>query len=159
MIDANKRNVIAVGATDLYGVNPAHALHYLPRTASGNRLRVVMGLTDLHYHCIRRYNLCSAEWQLQAAQVAAEHLKTILFDSVFILLGTNVRKAFDKPGPWLITHDMVNNNVFLTLPHPSGRNRMWNVPGAKARALALLAEAAPGVPWGTDTPASPVESP
>lgn len=46
----------------------------------------------------------------------------------------------DIPGmpPWTL----------VSLPHPSGRNLIWNQPGKVSLARGLLRLVAPGVSWG-----------
>ncbi len=39
---------------------------------------------------------------------------------------------------------------FVAVPHPSGRNRVWNDQDAVPRVRALLRALAPAIPWGSD---------
>jgi hypothetical protein len=150
--DAKGRAVIVVGDVSRSGEHPAYPLYHLPRTGTGNRLRVVMGLTDLEYHNISKYNLCRTEWSMSAARESARCLTEMCPGGVYILLGVKVMKAFDVTGVFRVTH---TPPFCVTLPHPSGANRVWNAPGTREWARTVLAEAAPGIPWGTNCPVSP----
>ena len=46
-----------------------------------------------------------------------------LKDKIIITLGRDVEKFF---GPWAKYHNLENSENIIRLPHPSGRNRLWN---------------------------------
>lgn len=46
-------------------------------------------------------------------------------------------------------HSMMQDPVFVVLPHPSGLNRAWNEPGAFAKAQDVMRRVAPELPWGS----------
>jgi len=152
--------VLLVGEVNPLGPDPRHALYHLPRASSGNRLRCIVGLTDLEYHrLLDKVNLCVGEWSSrQAAPLLAELV--LSRRGVVVLLGARLRAAARTllrrgllPGVEVEFFSKVtlgSGLVLVFLPHPSGLCRLWNVPGAPARARALLRQVAPQVPWGRD---------
>jgi hypothetical protein len=170
--------VLLVGDLNPSGADLRLALYHLPRHSSGNRLRCVLGLTDLEYHrLLDRANLCDGKWSAEAARGRlADLLDARAPGGVVVLLGARVRDVarrllearfktavalgfFDQWAAWdpyPVTYD--ENRLFATskiaytvacLPHPSGLCRLWNEPGAVTRARRLLAEVAPWVHWGS----------
>ena len=155
--------VLLVGEVNPLGSDPRHALYHLPRTSSGNRLRCILGLTDLEYHrLLDKVNLCVGKWSTkQAAVLLAELvLRNSTGRGVVVLLGARVRAAArrmiklasapDLRVEFFTRVTLGSGVVLVSLPHPSGLCRLWNEPGAPARARALLREVAPQVPWGRD---------
>jgi hypothetical protein len=156
--------VLLVGELNPFGADPRFALYHLPRHSSGNRLRCILGLTDLEYHrFLDKANLCDGKW---SAREARERLATLVDarapGGVVVLLGGRVRDAasrfvLDRCGaPYELEFfkqlDLWSGSQrrrFTCLPHPSGLCRLWNEPGAVTRARRLLAEVAPWVHWGT----------
>ncbi len=74
------------------------------------------------------------------------------------MLGRKVADAFEYDRPFF-THDVAprtDGEMFLvSLPHPSGRNTVWNDGRLVIRAREILHALAPEVPWGsadTDAP-------
>lgn len=159
--------VLLVGEVNPHGSDPRHALYHLPRTSSGNRLRCILGLTDLEYHrLLDKANLCEGEW---SSKQAAPRLAELVLSrrGVVVLLGARVRAAarrmiklaYVDPDPGVEFFGRVtlgSGVVLVSLPHPSGLCRLWNEPGTAARARALLREVAPQVPWGRDPEAGEV---
>lgn len=133
---------LLVGEVNPYGADPAMALYPLPEDASGGRLARILGLSRGEY--LRRFdrvNLCTGAWSIRAAREASYRLR--VEGPPKILLGQKVAAAFGFPaGPHF---GKVGNFYFL--PHPSGRNRIWNRPGAQEKARELLAEF---LPTGTE---------
>lgn len=145
---------LLVGETNPYsGDDHEFALYPSPEGSAGHRLCVdILGLGRKDYlERFDRANLCGGTWRIGAARDVAERIKhEHKGDRAFILLGAKVREAFGiweaaftvatrywdlQPGPlreWVHT--------YYLLPHPSGRCRAWNEPGAVARARALLKE-------------------
>lgn len=70
------------------------------------------------------------------------------------MLGRKVASAFRYQGAFFTSEERWEALTdgpplwLVSLPHPSGLNRMWNVEGADRRARDLLRSVAPGVPWG-----------
>lgn len=144
--------VVIVGESNPFGGDPRFALYHLPRGASGDRLREIVGLRDATYEAIPKVNLCAREWKTKEAVIAATRLR--LDYEVVVACGRKVAVAFgcarDYPmffPCYLAVGGGKKCNVLL-LPHPSGLNRMWNEDGARARARRLLAAYAPSIPWG-----------
>ncbi len=68
---------------------------------------------------------------------------------VVVLLGAKVKKAFALPMELPFFEAIHLHPVVVSLPHPSGLNRLWNQPGAVRRAREILHTVAPDVPWGS----------
>lgn len=139
--------LVIVGEANPYGGDPRFALYHLPRNASGNRLREIMGLPDHAYEQLTKVNLCPRAWSMKVARARAHELHQSAAGGVLVLLGAKVRDAFDGPDFFTVGR-CLDGRTLVTLPHPSGLNRMWSEPGARERARALLREVAPEVPWG-----------
>lgn len=150
------RKVILVGELNPFGANPSLALYHLPRKSSGNRLRVILGLTDAEYAKIPKANLCEGKWSARDAHDRARRLLADPETRVYVLLGKKVRDAFRAVcgAAWLrddfSTYTDSGNVPYtlVALPHPSGRCRAWNNPAAVGKALNLLRGCAPGILWG-----------
>ena len=142
--------VLAVGEINPFGSRPDMALWCEPRESSGNRLRRIMGLTDEQYVAtVARVNLCDGpRWDKKSAR--ERFWDGVDFDryALVVLLGQKVRAAVMGPPIFQVARG-VGNCHFTSIPHPSGRCRMWNDPGVVALARAALQRGAPGVPWGT----------
>lgn len=139
-------SVLVVGESSPYGAE-ADPLGLLPRGASGDRLRQVLGLSDVDYlEHVGRRNLCRGFWsEYQARQEARDVLRSSAV-RVVVLLGTKVREAFR--GPPLYGTARREDKVLLTIPHPSGSCRSWNDGDASVKAIGILRKLAPWVPWG-----------
>lgn len=127
-------SLVLVGESNPYG-DEGFALFYLPRNASGNRLREILGLSDDEYEDIARVNLCPGRWSMPRGREAAARLLEL--HDVVVCLGVKVRSAFGAPPPFEM--EKRGSKTIITLPHPSGLNRAWDVPGSRERARALLA--------------------
>lgn len=127
--------LVFVGELNPYGADPYFALYHLPRNASGNRLREILGLTDVEYSKIAKVNLCTGQWSAPAARRNAD----LLFGryAVIVGLGAKVRAALDGPEFFQVAER--RGSLVAILPHPSGRNLLWNDDGARERARQLLA--------------------
>lgn len=146
------RHLVVVGESNPYGADPKFALYHLPRAASGNRLRVIMGLSDADYLALARVNLCVGGWDQVAAEAAARRIVSAGAD-VVVGLGRRVATAFGYRRGLLTAGEVPPGSVapafrFVSLPHPSGLSRAWNLPGARDQAVRLLREHAPWVEWG-----------
>jgi hypothetical protein len=125
---------LLVGELNPYGVDPRFALYPLPRGASGDRLRNIFDMSISEYiGKFDRKNLCVGTWSNKQAREAANIIKESQEWGVIILLGAKVSKAFgfhytpfEREGRYLI------------LPHPSGRNFIWNSPNNIIRARKLV---------------------
>jgi uracil-DNA glycosylase len=136
---------LLVGEMNPYGADPDFALYPLPENATGGRLVRIMDLTRGDYlEKFDRANLCVGRWSLPLAREAAVRLQENrgAFDHV-VLLGSKVCTAFgEKFDPFTWRHarrpDGMSSYPLVVLPHPSGLNRAWNVPGAVDRAREVL---------------------
>lgn len=136
--------LLFVGELNPYGADPYFALYHLPRAASGNRLREILGLPDHLYAQLHKANLCTGRWSMRTARNEAASLE--LRSDVVVCLGAKVRTAFNGPPPFeSVVRD---GKTVVTLPHPSGLNRAWDAPDARSRARALMRSVAPQIPWG-----------
>lgn len=136
-------NLAFVGEDNPHSADPRYALYHEPQNCAGDRLRrLICRVRVTTYHRIGRANLCSGRWaNVEAAQnAAAPDLRLVLF-------GAKVAGAFALPVAPFHAHGR-----FLVLPHPSGRNRVWNTEGAFDRAHQALRDFAPNIPWGDDAP-------
>jgi hypothetical protein len=133
--------LVIVGEMNPYGSDPSFALYPFPVGASGDRLRRIMGLGVDEYIDLDRVNLCTGKWSMPVAR--AEFARIAKPCSVYVALGRKVITAM-ATSLQFFEHD----GSILSLPHPSGLNRMWMEPGAVQRARDALATIAPWVPWG-----------
>lgn len=158
-------SVLLVGEDNPLSLEPEHALHNYPPNCAGWRLQRILGLSDDDYLGLDRTNLCTPTWSTFEARARAKLLMgAALRHDAMVLLGRKVAEAFARvldPRPRLepfTRHDLrieageVARLTLVALPHPSGRNHLWNDPANRLRAQALLRDAAPGVAWGTWAP-------
>ncbi len=144
--------ILLVGELNPYGADPRFALYPRPRHASGNRLREILGLTDEEYlKGTSRCNLCTGAWSAKSAREAAAH---ILAEeppgTCVVLCGAKVAKAFGVPyGGGYVVRCTDRGLRLLSIPHPSGLNRLWNDPevahAVRAAFLQLTVPPVPGV--------------
>jgi len=131
---------LLVGEDNPLSIDPRHALYPYPSNCAGHRLCVkIMGLHGHDYlRIFDRVNLCAGRWFMKEAKQKAEQLFNENTDPTrsFVLLGTKVRDAFSIVG-----EPFTRVGRVVLLPHPSGRCRAWNVPGAYERARAILRDA------------------
>ena len=121
-----------VGELNPRSSDPHHALYPLPPGCSGARLCGYLGMTPLQYiRTFDRRNLCVGEWDSGRAHLEA--LRIILLEPPtrpIVLLGHRVAMAFSlRPMSYF---ERVGRYIYL--PHPSGRNLVWNDPANVARA-------------------------
>jgi uracil-DNA glycosylase len=81
-----------------------------------------------------------------AARDEARRLLDLSTATVYLLCGARVREAFG--GPRFYEAERRGSKFLLSLPHPSGLNRMWNDPKARRRVRAACRAVAPWVAWG-----------
>lgn len=133
--------ILLVGELNPFGAEPGYALYPIPRASSGNRLRLILGLTDRQY--LRehdRVNLCTGSFSAKAA--VAKALEIHRTGGGVVLLGVKVAKAFRDASAYPdvfqpFSLERVDGVWYLTLPHPSGRNLVWNDPDSGKKAAAL----------------------
>lgn len=156
-------NVLLVGEDNPYGALPEYALYPLPSGCSGNRLcNDIMGLRHSTYLGLWRINLCDGKWATKSARTRAEMLHQTMLGPwrTTIMFGRKVAEAFGKiTGKTLKPFEVTKHTVYfseyanavrtyISLPHPSGRNLVWNQETVRANARMILAREVPDVPWG-----------
>jgi uracil-DNA glycosylase len=110
--------------------------------STGANLAKIAGWSWRDYFALtERHNLFldpQPHWNLRKAKAAAADLEHKLEGRDIILLGSKVAEAFgyeDMPNyRW---HNEVWANI-ARVPHPSGRNRVWNDDAERARARLFL---------------------
>ena len=149
-------HILLLGENNPYGSDPEFALYCYPPGCAGYRLRRILGLPQHQYLALHRKNLCDGDWSNAAARTRAlELLDPHAPWRVMVLLGRKVTAAFEKvaldDAP-LVPFSMTGccpGMTLVSLPHPSGRNLVWNQSWARDRARQLLCEVAPELPWGS----------
>lgn len=160
---------LLVGEFNPYQSNEEDAMRFAfhpdPPHASGGRLcHVILGLTERDYlRSFDRTDLCWPKWSMPRAREKARALVIERgADDIIVAFGTKVAAAFGmaQTPPFTVLRDYELYERFpllphgiaptiLYLPHPSGLNRAWHVPGARDRARRLLREL--GVPCAEPT--------
>lgn len=139
--------IVLVGEANPYSDDPTDALYHLPRGAAGDRLREHLGLRDATYAAIAKVNLCGREWSRDEARASVA--RVLATYDVVVALGRRPSLALTEGVMVPFFHTVRSRGrVVVTLPHPSGLNREWNEPDARARARAVMRVVAPDVPWG-----------
>lgn len=148
--------VLIVGENNPYGSAPEFALYCHPPGCAGYRLRRIFGLAQHQYLGLHRTNLCEGDWsKAQAKARAFELLSPQAPWNVMVLLGRKVTETFEKvalsdaPLVAFSTRTCCPGMTLVSLPHPSGRNLVWNQPWARTRARQILCEIVPELPWGS----------
>lgn len=166
------RQILLVGEDNPLHGGAQYALYHEPRGCAGHRLQSkILGLRARQsYLPIWRTNLCVGGWdRAMAVDRAAMLVAHANPWRVVVMLGAKVGDAFSRVTqrreidvPFTSTRIAGSalevligirgatpaDTTFVALPHPSGRNTIWNDPAKVAAARALLATVAPGVSWG-----------
>lgn len=165
--------ILLVGEDNPLHVDPHFALYHQPPGCAGHRLQSkILGLRPRQsYLPIWRANLCTGGWdRTMASDRAALLVGQAGPWNVVVMLGAKVGDAFKRATRWTGINDsftttvvpgstlatscglrgaaMPEDTTFVALPHPSGRNTLWNDSTKIAMARVLLVAVAPGVPWG-----------
>jgi hypothetical protein len=146
---------LLVGEDNPYGKDPRYALYPLPENSAGGRLcsRIMQLSIKEYIKSFDRVNLCGEKWSLPEARDRALDLLIAQGEKrhdCFVLFGAKVSKAFNlKFEPFTVTTFNYSQDRTVSvaiLPHPSGLNRMWEVPGniERAREILLRVKAAAG---------------
>jgi len=148
--------MILIGENNPYGGAPEFALYCYPPGCAGYRLRRILGLPQHQYLALHRTNLCVGGWSNARARArASELLDPHAPWRVMVLLGRKVTEAFvkvvldDVPLVPFATRAICPGTTLVSLPHPSGRNLVWNQPSARERARQILRDLVPELPWGS----------
>lgn len=161
--EGSASRVLFCGEDNPQSVDPQYALYCYPTGCAGHRLQdLILDLSMSAYLATWRTNLCSPRWSAPRARDRAREL--LLDDNpwdVIVLLGRKVTETFRAVGEVAVewppfTHrSMVRKIVetpgnwachmrsVISLPHPSGRNLVWNDLARRFEARRLLAEHAP----------------
>jgi len=135
--------ILLIGEANPFGGDSYYALYPVPTGCAGWRLcHIAFGMYAADYLKIfDRVNLCPAHWRDAAAKDEAARLRAESRDGRMVFCGAKVARAFGLPfepfcrrGP---------NNNWLILPHPSGKNRLWDKPDAVALTRQALLKMAP----------------
>ena len=142
--------VLLVGEANPYGGDPSYALFPRPKNCAGwNLCYRILGISDHDYlRLFERRNLCHRYWTVTGGDVG---MRKIISESrlpVFVLFGRKVATAWARACGHCVYKPFAIENgprqpAVLFLPHPSGRCRAWNRPGAYQRARIALLEIAP----------------
>ena len=180
--------VLLVGEDNPQSSEPHYALFPYPEGCAGHRLAEhITGMGSANQLATWRTNLCNPRWSTPKA-VERAHDLLFYADrpwTTIVALGKKVADAFQrvlKPsapelklepftahlldmrgryiGPRKREDKPLEMDITLvSIPHPSGRNRIWNDPSQSARAKQLLALAAPtwfgwiaGSGWTVESP-------
>jgi hypothetical protein len=138
---------LLVGEDNPLSIDPRHALYPFPPNCTGHRLCYrIMGLQGSEYiRLFDRVNLCEGKWSAPAARTMALKLRHDRRSddsnpARFVLLGAKATSAFNLDFVPFYVESGIGER-FIILPHPSGRNRAWQEPGAFERARKLLVDA------------------
>lgn len=166
--------ILFLGEDNPVSSAPEHALFPYPEGCAGERFcNAILGVTRHTYLATWRTNLCVGGWDRSDAIARAHDLFFTASRpwNTIVLLGAKVMDAFTrmlKPSapklklkPFTTTlldmrgrvdavgkRQLDEDVVLVSLPHPSGRNFVWNEPRCAVQARALLREVAPDYPWG-----------
>jgi hypothetical protein len=147
------RKPLIVGESNPYGGDDYYALYPAPDGCSGHRLccRILGMDPDAYLEVFGRTNLVRGPWRIGPARERAKQLWEDPTAGPFILLGAKVCAAWDIPFK---PFEVFDGGTTLVLPHPSGINRMWGIPGTVEKARAAVATAFPEVAayLGADRP-------
>lgn len=140
---------LLVGELNPYGEDSVFALYPLPEGSAGWRLcALVLGMKRREYLArFDRANLCTGKWSMKAAREKVAEILWLIDRPAMVLLGKKVCDAFRFDfKPFTIQYplpidDSARFPNIVILPHPSGRCRAWNEPGAFERARVVLREA------------------
>jgi hypothetical protein len=127
-------------------MDPWYALYPLPVGCTGNRLFEMLREADPlvtmsgYARRFERLNLVVGRWDAGKANVRAREMMPALIGRNVVLLGREVARAFgfDSFGP-VAERRTKDGAIFHLLPHPSGRNPLYNDPGRRRAAGELLA--------------------
>ena len=168
-------SVLLVGEDNPLSTDPVYALWNAPEGCSGHRLQsLILGVREEVYQSIWRTNLCVGKWSTPDAKRRARDILEGIEGApwtTIVLLGAKVAKAFEFPLP-AFSHTIVrrlpdrvvhevrrasegdgvgeNEAHMIYLPHPSGRNLIWNNHNRRNDARKILSETDPQIPWGEE---------
>lgn len=152
------RFILLVGEDNPLSGAEEHALYPYPPNCAGERLcnRIFALPSTGDYLSIWRTNLCSPSWSDRAAGKRAwELLGQDVPWTKLVLLGRKVAKIYEpicsvSLEPFSIGRVDTGHRTFtvVSMPHPSGRCREWNIPSNYDRARQVMRTVAPDLAWG-----------
>lgn len=144
--------ILLVGEDNPISAAPEHALFCAPEGCAGQRLQgLIFSLPRTQYLALWRTNLCVGGWSAPRARMRARELTAPAAPwNVIVMLGRKVAAAFSQVVPVEVAPFCVHEGRlrFASLPHPSGRNTVWNQRGPIESARRLMAELALELAWG-----------
>ncbi len=139
--EAETMKPLIVGEQNPYGGDDEFALYPVPEGCSGHRLCcLIFGMRHKDYlDSFERCNLVQGPWNMRAARERATELHETSLRKM-ILLGSKVCSAFRVEF-----RPFASDGITLILPHPSGRNRLWEWPDAVRRAREVITTLVPEI--------------
>ena len=138
-----------VGESNPYGSDSTYALWPQPPNSAGARLSDILGLGMTNYlRYFDRVNLLRGDrWSTAQARIEADRIRESRLGDL-VLLGRKVAAAFGldftSPAPgesgrlFFRAFPRGDGGRVLVLPHPSGRNLLWNLPENRALGRRML---------------------
>lgn len=140
---------LLVGMAPGPNTDPQLPLFPIPSTSAGGRLQKLTGLTrgqylktfdrvNLLYHFPGKYPGTNEDrWPRERSRLAADTMRQLLPGRSVILVGRNVAHAFGHKADFMVwEHHEARRRDFTkrcdglcrmaVIPHPSGRNRLYN---------------------------------
>lgn len=145
--------VLLVGEDNPQSADHQHALFPHPVNCAGERLcNKILQLPMHTYLALWRTNLClSGTWNKREAEGRARRLLGGGTPwNIIVMMGAKVADAFAFEGEFYQLSVLDSGTTLLSLPHPSGRNRIWNSPGAAQNAREALQAIVPEL-WSAPT--------
>jgi hypothetical protein len=136
---------LLVGESNPYQTDPEEGRRFAlypdpPHSAGGRLCGEILGLTERDYlRMFDRTNLCGVKWnQREAAEEANRLVEARSAGDLILCCGARVAGAFGfvflpfTIGQFdsLLASRVAGWPRAAILPHPSGRNRIWNDPGS-----------------------------
>jgi hypothetical protein len=158
-VPKSTESVLFVGEDNPLSQDARDALYPYPPRCSGERLcNHILELPTANYLACWRTNLCVGKWNRQQARDRSDLLTVPLAPwHTIVLLGKKVAEAFSFCGQPFEMRRYMNPTTgseymwnVLYLPHPSGRNLIWNGPGPRANARDALRALVPDL-WSEPT--------
>ena len=153
--------ILLVGEDNPLSDDPRYSLWPDPPRCAGHNLQSkILGLSMGTYLATWRTNLCVGAWDDRAAHARALELGRSEHPwRTIVLLGRRVAQAF---APWTgrvlgsfeqrylgeTEMEVEEYPTIVSLPHPSGRCLLWNVPQNIVSARMVLHHVEPAMPWG-----------
>ena len=159
-------NVLMLGEDNPQSADPRHALFPYPPGCAGHRLMEILGLTTEEHLGLWRTNLCCPSWsKKQARERAAVMTGQDVPWRTIVCLGRKVSDVMAEhtglslpawstafapyTRPLVVQGGATITRTFtvVSLPHPSGRNMIWNDRLRWSDARMLMRSVDPGGPW------------